>query len=107
MADRITDALRGPAPPTPPTLPTPQLPQQGGSGYQPPDQGPFECDNCIHFDGQGRCDKPEVIADPQVQGNVEPEGCCNFFESAHSESQDQEHTEGAGEDEEPNEQGGD
>lgn len=95
--DRITAALRGPTPTA--------TAQQGGdqgdgtaqSGYATPDFGPFECENCTHFDGQGKCDHPQVISDPEVQGNVDAEGCCNLFKSAHSESQAEEHNEGEGE----------
>jgi hypothetical protein len=52
------------------------------SGYAGPENGPFECSNCIHFDGQGTCDNPQVQSDPEVQGKVEAEGCCNLFNPA-------------------------
>lgn len=55
------------------------------AGYAPPDQGPFSCGNCVHFDGQGSCDNPKVITDPEVSGQVEAEGCCNFFRPSKGE----------------------
>jgi hypothetical protein len=82
--DRITNALRGPL-------------QIGDgtaqSGYVTPDLGPFECENCVHFQPPGQCDHPQVTSDPEVQGKVDPESCCNFFKSAHRQSQEQEHSE--------------
>lgn len=55
------------------------------AAYQSPDQGPFECDNCEHFDGAGHCNRPEVVAelgdsDDQGLADVDPKGCCNYFE---------------------------
>lgn len=104
MPDRITDALRGQTSPpgAPMPTPTPLDSATGGepgdgtvsSGYVTPDLGPFECENCIHFEAPGSCNHPTVVSDPEVQGNVDPEGCCNFFKSAHSESQEEEHSEG-------------
>jgi len=64
------------------------------SGYVTPDLGPFECENCMHFTAPTTCDHPEVISDPEVQGQVEAEACCNFFKSAHKETQQEEHSEG-------------
>jgi hypothetical protein len=58
------------------------------SGYATPDNGPFECANCIHFDGQGACDNPQVQSDPEVNGQVDAEGCCNLFKPA-GEEQDE------------------
>ena len=89
MADRITDALRGPAP----------ADHDGtqASGYVTPDLGPFECENCQKFTPPGTCQDPHVQNDPEVQGQVDPQGCCNFFKSAHNETQAEEHTEGLGE----------
>lgn len=52
------------------------------AGYAGAENGPFECGNCIHFDGQGKCDNPQVISDPEVNGQVEAEGCCNLFSPA-------------------------
>lgn len=52
------------------------------SGYAGPEKGPFECSNCIHFDGQNKCDNPQVVSDPEVNGQVEAEGCCNLFSPA-------------------------
>lgn len=79
-------------------------PQEGvGSaqaGYAGPENGPFECENCIHFDGQGSCDHPQVVTDPEVQGKVDAEGCCNFFSPSGNETQEEEHNEGSAVDEE-------
>lgn len=66
------------------------------TGYASPDEGPFECDNCQFFQAPGTCNHPEVQNDPEVNGEVDPEGCCNKFVSAGKETQDEEHTEGAG-----------
>ncbi len=58
------------------------------AGYQPPDQGPFECNNCMYFVSEGQpCQK---VADA-VQG----EGCCNEYASKGAEDQAAEHSEGA------------
>jgi hypothetical protein len=86
VADKITECLRGSA-------------ELGDgtekSGYVTPDLGPFECENCKHFDEElpKACDHAVVIADAAVQ-RVEAEGCCNFFKSAHRETQAEEHSEG-------------
>lgn len=99
----------GPQPaPMPQQTPQPTITNEGEpgdgtqqSGYVSPDLGPFECGNCTHFDGQGACDHPQVVSDPEVNGQVEAEGCCNFFKSAHNqlqgESQDEEQDELGGE----------
>jgi hypothetical protein len=104
MADRITDALRGPKMGTAPGagpmdmgMGTGTMPQQDGtaaSGYATPDLGPFECENCMKFSPPNQCQDPRVQQDPEVQGQVDPQGCCNFFQSAHNETQAEEHTEG-------------
>jgi len=50
------------------------------SAYVMPTDGqPTICQNCTHFDGQGMCDHPEVIADPEVQGKVDPNGHSKFY----------------------------
>jgi hypothetical protein len=50
------------------------------SAYVAPTDGqPTICQNCVHFDGQGSCDHPEVIADPQVQGRVDANGHSKFY----------------------------
>lgn len=55
--------------------------------YMGPDQGPFECQNCIYFVGDGQpCQK---VSDP-----VQAEGCCNQYQCAGNETQQQEHSEG-------------
>lgn len=64
------------------------------AAYQSPDQGPFECDNCEHFDGAGHCNKPEVVAeigdsDDQGLADVDPKGCCNYFEKGTSGGREQ------------------
>jgi hypothetical protein len=40
------------------------------------EQGPFTCGNCTHFDGQGSCDHPEIVADPEVNGQVAEGDFC-------------------------------
>lgn len=72
------------AAPTPPTDPQMNDSDDQGigskeSGYAGPDMGPFSCANCSHFDGQGSCDNEKVMADPEVNGKVEADGCCNLF----------------------------
>jgi len=49
------------------------------AGYATPEHGPFKCANCVHYDGAGRCDHPDVVEDPAVKGEVQPSGCCNYF----------------------------
>jgi hypothetical protein len=67
------------------------------SGYATPDNGPFECGNCIHFDGTNKCDNPQVVSDPEVNGQVEAEGCCNLFSPAEHEGGEDESGEEEGE----------
>jgi hypothetical protein len=92
-------ALRGPAPvqiqPAAQADGDPGAQQDGtqASGYVTPDLGPFECENCTKFSAPNQCQEPRVQSDPEVQGQVDPQGCCNFFQSAHNESQAQEHSE--------------
>jgi hypothetical protein len=92
----IEAALRGPTAPPEAMEQQPQQSEPGDgtqqSGYVMPDLGPFECENCTHFEAPNRCNHPEVVADPEVNGNVEAEGCCNFFKSAGQESQAEEHS---------------
>lgn len=114
MADRITDALRGnwasnqSRNPFPGPLQTPTIqPQQDGTaaaGYVTPDLGPFECENCTKFQPPNLCGDPRVQQDPEVQGQVDPQGCCNFFQSAHNETQGQEQSEAAPESDDEQEQ---
>jgi hypothetical protein len=98
--DRISMALRGPVPQAdgdpgdPAQQQTDQPSGSAQSGYATPDLGPFECDNCVHFEAPNRCNQSQVVSDPEVQGNVDAEGCCNLFTSAHKESQQEEHSEG-------------
>lgn len=89
MADRLTDALRPPQAALATPDPNAGRPDQGDpgdgtpmSGYATPDKGPFQCDHCQHFQPPSSCDHPQVTNDPQVQGQVAPAGCCNFFKSA-------------------------
>ena len=102
--DRMTAALRGPAPAVPvgsaaqpqqPQADPTQQPPDGSaqSGYVTPDLGPFECENCINFQPPNQCNQPQVVSDPEVNGQVDPEGCCDFFTSAHNENQQDEHSE--------------
>lgn len=46
---------------------------QAISGYLGPESGPFQCGNCIHFEDPGSCGL--------VAGPIDPQGCCNLFES--------------------------
>src|SRR5690242_15358948 len=39
--------------------------------YMEPEAGPFECNNCQHFDPKGAC---EI-----VDGSIDPCGCCNLY----------------------------
>ena len=59
------------------------------SGYVTPDLGPFECDNCTHFQAPSSCDNPQVMSDPEVNGQVEAKGCCNLFKSLHGDANEQ------------------
>jgi hypothetical protein len=87
-------------------VPTPQPSESGAdltkptegigtaqSGYATPDNGPFECENCIHFQAPNQCDNPQVVTDPEVNGQVDPEGCCNLFSPAGKESEGEEQEE--------------
>lgn len=46
------------------------------AGYMGPDQGPFMCANCVHFQAPNAC---EIIS-----GQVDHLGCCNLFTSSHA-----------------------
>lgn len=61
------------------------------TGYMPPEEGPFRCDNCKHFKAPYLCDEKKVIADPEIRkvkeggktyAGIEPAGCCNEFKSS-------------------------
>lgn len=55
------------------------------SGYVTSQELPADqrsCSSCLHFDGQSQCSNPQVVADPEVQGKVEPDGCCNLIRIA-------------------------
>lgn len=41
------------------------------AGYMGPENGPFECGNCTHFQGPSSCDL--------VAGKIDEDGCCNLF----------------------------
>ena len=51
------------------------------AGYLGPEDGPFQCARCIHFDGQGSCN---VVAGP-----IDPEGCCNLFQRGDEDVQNE------------------
>jgi len=69
------------------------------SGYAPPEDGPFECSNCVHYEGeteeQGTCDHPDVIEDAvnheiALDGDralVAAKGCCNEFRPEENDAQ--------------------
>jgi hypothetical protein len=45
--------------------------------YEPPESGPFRCDNCTFYTDPNQCTQQQVL---QVQkGVVDPAGCCKFF----------------------------
>lgn len=50
------------------------------SGYLPPEDGPFECENCHYFNKGGKCEL--------VEGNIDPEGCCNLYTPKDSDKSD-------------------
>jgi hypothetical protein len=60
------------------------------AGYAGPENGPFECSNCTHFTAPNQCDNPQVQSDPEVNGQVEPEGCCNLFKPGAQEPEEEE-----------------
>lgn len=41
--------------------------------YMTSDQGPFVCGHCQYFLDPNQCQK--------VSGDIDPEGCCNLYES--------------------------
>lgn len=63
------------------------------SGYAGPENGPFECENCIHFQAPNQCNNPQVQSDPEVNGQVEAEGCCDLFSPAGQGGDETEETE--------------
>lgn len=69
-----------------------KTPDGGVAAYMSPDQGPFECDKCEHFDGNGNCNKPEVVQElgknDQGLATVDPKGCCNYFEPGQNSKTD-------------------
>lgn len=48
--------------------------------YEPPDDGPFRCDNCTFYTDPNACTQPVVMK--TQSGVVDPGGCCKFFNSA-------------------------
>lgn len=53
--------------------------------YMTGDMGPFKCSNCCYFNEPGSCSV--------VEGDIDPEGCCNMYcppEGAHSAPSDEE-----------------
>ena len=69
-----------------PQPPAPVAPQQANPDtdpnnpdYEPPEVGPFRCDNCTFYVDPNQCSQPQVV---QAQkGVVDPGGCCKFFDS--------------------------
>lgn len=76
----------------PENSPTDQQEDQQGTATQqsayvaPTDGQPTICQNCMHFDGQGACDHPEVVADPEVQGKVDANGHSKFYSAKSAEA---------------------
>lgn len=66
------------------------------SGYMGPDQGPFECQGCEHWEdqGDGKSGSCEIVS-----GSIDPHGCCNLFEKGVSQDDDQDAPEGSSEEE--------
>lgn len=51
------------------------------SGYMGPENGPFACGHCIHFEAPGSC--------ALVSGKIDAAGCCNLFEPGDNQGPDQ------------------
>lgn len=47
--------------------------------YMGRDKGPFMCAHCEYFRGPGSCTK--------VKGSIDPEGCCNLYESVEEDEE--------------------
>ncbi len=47
--------------------------------YEPPESGPFRCDNCTFYSDPNQCSQQQVVK--TRQGVVDPAGCCKFFAS--------------------------
>jgi hypothetical protein len=47
--------------------------------YEPPESGPFRCDNCTFYADPNQCSQKQVVQ--TQQGVVDPAGCCKFFAS--------------------------
>lgn len=55
------------------------------SGYLPPEDGPFECENCHYFSQPRDCEL--------VEGTIDPEGCCNLYTSVDSDNEESDDSE--------------
>lgn len=53
-----------------------QMVRPDTAGYLGPEQGPFECQNCVHWEAPGSC--------AVVSGPIDPKGVCCLFETATS-----------------------
>lgn len=47
-----------------------------------PEQGPFECERCLHWQDPNACQI--------VSGDIDPHGCCNLFAKNPSSSEENE-----------------
>lgn len=47
--------------------------------YEPPEDGPFRCDNCSFYSDPNQCTQPVVVK--TQHGVVDAGGCCKFFKS--------------------------
>ena len=84
QAGKMPAALQGLLTNPKPVAPQPQTTVQSNPDtdpnnpdYEPPESGPFRCDNCTFYADPNQCSQQQVV---QAQkGVVDPAGCCKFF----------------------------
>ena len=61
---------------------------EAGTGYQGPKDGPFRCSNCEYFNaatdgcsGENMKKMSELPRLPSGDVEVDPQGCCVYFET--------------------------
>jgi len=66
-----------------------------GTGYEGPEGGPFECENCTFFDADTvSCGQKDMMAKskrPKIPNGrvvVHPEGCCEWVDTIGEEEED-------------------